>query len=913
MKTTNLGILLLVSALTMLNSATNNSLSAAPRNWTGFSNDSWSNTLNWDPVGFIQTNDNLFIGNLQPNATVGLNLTQTVASLDLSNQATLSQLYHTRPLNVTGAMTLEDSSSAILRNINAGDLFVLDQSSVSLESILGSYKADNTIEIAPGATLRLGTGTTLEAAATSGKAIKIDGTVEAVAADTTIQAISGGTIDLDGDLGNSHLNLISEFPNSPTLFVDGPLSDAFDGTADLVGNSSDDSTLHMTHPWTAGTGSVINMDRGRIAGAAATFRGLLNAEGPATIESNASFLNNLVQIADGGSLKTEGSAGFSGANVEMRGNLELAGGGSITDTVINHPADSSGGGVIGYRSGLTIGGNSDIDVNVLWNSQTNAPLTITGGDVAAKNWGNTYLDFLGGTAKVVDTGNMTLPGGLSFGSDQLPHLRIEDGSIASIGSTGNGDLTMGFLAGENAQMTVEGIGRVSPGNPNRRSELSAGNARIGNRGQGSMLVRDGGRANFTGNVKIGEFGGALGALSVDGGIDDGAELFRSELNVGDSVSGIVADLEVGNNGDGYLNVMNGARANVNGEAYFGRNAGGAGSLTVANMGLGGESVFSTAGDIHLGGGGAGLISQYEGGVILSDTMRVKQYGEYYHSGGISSFQTLDITDGGTTWVTDGTSYLQNLSRTGTGAFHHVGGEVYVQGGDAQFNTSYSFGGTDPLNQPRLYLESGTDATVTYGFQIGENAGEYGQVRVAGATETRRSQLRGTGGGAGADLHVGRFGSAGLTIEDGGFVKILDDTLVASEAGSFGVLGVLGTTQLPSGTIERAELDVTGRGSQSSLYVGHKGHGILSLGQGGLVRVAGSTNVATHAGSIGEIYVFTEENGYSAELDIAGNLNLGGDGQATMYLSDGGIVRANQLHMGTNSTLNMEGGCSRWKS
>lgn len=905
MKTTNLGILLLVSALTTLSGSL---AFAQSRDWVGGASDAWENIFNWSPNGVPLTNETINIGTTSnPNETSVLDnkTTVTINNLNLSNDS---------EFEIQG-----DLSVSTLADIDAGS--ELRMSGVGF--------------IPEAQFLRL--------RRTSGLSLRNDGTINIDRGPAIIDSGFGAEIDLDGSTGDGRLFLNS----GTTLQIKGPLSDAFNGTLEFGGSSGFSTILDMHDDWNIGNGGQVHFGgaaENRIQGGDLTATGALFDLGTdAFIEAPASISGSTITGETGNKLTFTKSASFTGgttfdaltevqglgeinggnqmtinselhfldsasisnSTIDLDGHLKMQEGGSIQDATITH--SDSNAGLMAYTGPLTIGGSSEVDVNVLWNSQTSAPLTITGGDVAAKNWGNTYLNLHGGTAKVVDTGNITLPGGLSFGSDQFPHLRMEDGSTASIGSTGNGDLTMGFLAGENAQLTVEGIGRVSPGNPNRRSELSAGNARIGNRGQGSMLVREGGRANFTGDVKIGEFGGALGVLSVDGGIDDGAELFRSELNVGDSVNGITADLEVGNNGDGYLNVMNGARANVNGEAYFGRNAGGAGSLTVANMGLGSESVFSTAGDIHLGGGGAGLISQNEGGVILGDTMRVKQYGEYYHSGGISSFQTLDITDGGTTWVTDGTSYLQNLSRTGTGAFHHAGGEVYVQGGDAQFNTSYSFGGTDPLNQPRLYLESGTDATVTYGFRIGENADEYGQVRVAGATETRRSQLRGTGGGAGADLHVGRFGSGGLSIEDGGFVKILDDTLVASEAGSFGVLGVLGTTQLPSGTIERAELDVTGRGSQSSLYIGSKGHGILSLGQGGLVRVAGSTNVATHPGSVGEIYVFTEENGYSAELDITGNLNLGGEGQATLTLYDGGIVRANQLQMGSNSTLNMEGG------
>lgn len=884
-------------------------LQAAPRSWTGFASDAWSNTLNWDPVGIVLASDNIHIGNLQPNADVDLNINQTIASLNLSNEASLDQ-YIGRELTVNGTMTLEDDSVGSFGDFHVEDLQVLDRSMLILESGLGNHKSDNAVVIGPDATLQMNSLSKLEASATSGNAFVIDGTLESVSGTTTIQALSGGLIDLDGSQGNSHLKLISTVPSGPKLVVDGPLADDFDGTIDLLGQPAEvsRSTLEMTQPWTAGIGSIINMEDGVIEGAAMTTRGLVNVARQAMIRSDVTFANNLVQIADLGLLETEDAATFLGTNVVLDGSLFLTGGGSMIDTVINHPTDGNGG-IIGYGSGLTIGPGSDIDVPILWNQNTNAALTITGGDVAVKTWGSTTLNLQGGVARVVDGGSIDLPGGLFFGTSENPQLRMQDGSVGLLGAEGNGILTMGFSAGDSAGTTVVGFGSTSPGAEERQSELSAGNTILGHHGSGTLLIQEGGKANIAGNMQVGNNPGSLGTLVVDGAVAGESQTFRSELRVGVPGEGIMRDLEVGNSGEGYFVVRNGGTALIYGDAHLGRDTNGNGNLIVEASELGHDSEFLVIGDLNLGGNGGASATLFDGGYLhVTDTMRAQAGSAYLQDGGLAEMFNIEITEGGYLSVAGGEVRTSSLTRTGSGIFNHTGGTVRVDNnGSADFNTSYAFGGPAQSTQPRLVIEGGSAATVTTGFSVGDAAGTHGQAAVQGVGTSGRSTLLGTEGGAGADLHVGRFGSGGLSIEDGGYVKILDDTQIGTEAGSYGVLSVLGTTEVSPGQFERAELDVTGRGAQSSLDVGRGGHGILTVGQGGLVRVGGNVNAGTLAGSLGEIYVYTAENGLPAELEIAGNLNLGGAGEAVMYLYDNGSVTANQLNLGANSTLHMSGG------
>lgn len=950
MKTLKLRVALILIALS---AQLANHAIAQTRTWTGSPVAAWEVPINWSPLGVPLIDDSVIIGtSAVPDPTVFIDEDNdpSIANLTLNRGATLRAStggqsgFFNSVLDVSGTTTLNDQSTLIMA-VDTNRLVLNDQSRFELKK---QATVRDLFTVGSSAEVLLGSGSispTLWLTDTAGTVLRNNGLIRIDGGPAYIEATNGGLLDLDGSTGNGRLLL----EPGANLQVKGALADPFSGTITFEFSSNPLNTpiLNIDSDWALDSGGKIEFfDDGEIRGGQLTANGAtldvqanptINApvvlentvvDGPTTLTLKLSdtaslrgstTLDTIVEVHGAGDI-TDGdqfainsnldfhnTASISNSKIDMRGNLITRSAANIIDSTIAVTDDANATGVIAYQGPLSIGGDSDISVKRISDLETHSQLTLAGGNVAARTWETPNLNLVGGTARVVDAGEISLTGGLSFGSEDSPVLKIEAGSVATLGQTGNGDLTLGFLNGDVAKINVEGTGRVSPESPIRQSELYAGNARIGNRGQGTFLVRDGGRAEFTGDVKVGEFAGAFGIFSVDGVVEAGDELFKSEIYVGNRDDGITADLELGNSGEAYMNVMNGGLARINGDTYLGQNAGGSANLTVANANLGHESFFDADGDIHIGGGGSGNVSLFDGGVITANTIHVESGGSYYQDGGIMAAQTLEIADGDSAWINDGQAYLQNFARTGSGSFYHTGGNLNIQGGTAAFNQTYAFSGPNQISQPWLYIESGADATVGAGFRVGEQSGEFGQATVRGATTAGRSTLRSTIGGAGADLHVGRYGSGGLSIEDGGFVRIFDDTQVASEPGSFGVLSVLGTTQLSNGVIERAELDVTARGSQSSLYIGQKGHGILSLGQGGLVRVAGNTNVGSAAGSRGEIYVFTDENGLPAELDIAGNLNLGGAGEALMYLYDGGVVKADRLNMGTNSLLEMSGG------
>ena len=173
---------------------------AQVRSWTGSILDGVENPLNWTPYGVPLTNDNIFIGNIVPDAEASIDSVLTFASLTMSNAANLQDYrggYYVDPfsfdgsqLTVTGATILSNTSALGVR-LTTGSL-TLNNSSFYDSDFL---EVGTTTAIGPAAELGIYGDAMFRGVA--GNALNNNGVITAGGM-TLIEATNGGMLDLDG-------------------------------------------------------------------------------------------------------------------------------------------------------------------------------------------------------------------------------------------------------------------------------------------------------------------------------------------------------------------------------------------------------------------------------------------------------------------------------------------------------------------------------------------------------------------------------------------------------------------------------------------------------------------------------------------------------------------------------------------
>ena len=160
------------------------------------------------------------------------------------------------------------------------------------------------------------------------------------------------------------------------------------------------------------------------------------------------------------------------------------------------------------------------------------------------------------------------------------------------------------------------------------------------------------------------------------------------------------------------------------------------------------------------------------------------------------------------------------------------------------------------------LASGGDSTQarTTGF-IGVSAGSTGTVTVTGENSMWQSY---------SFLAVGEDGNGILSITNGALVDS-GTAFIASNAGSTGTVTVTG---------ENSTWENSGQ-----LQVGNDGTGMLAITNGGQISTGGSGFVGTFSEGTGTV----EVTGPSALWTISYNLNIGFEGDGTLFVSNGGQV------------------------
>ena len=450
---------------------------------------------------------------------------------------------------------------------------------------------------------------------------------------------------------------------------------------------------------------------------------------------------------------------------------------------------------------------------------------------------------------------------------------------------------------------------------NKTTNGTAGAQRlhVGERGEGTLTVSDGGAVSST-HGYIGHFSGSTGTVEVTGtgaAWDNSVDLFIGDygdgtLTVSDGgavssewgyvgynsgstgtveVTGIGSTLEIletlyiGEGGEGTLTISEGGSV-IGTNGYIGGNNGSTGSVEVTGTG----ATWNNSNILLVGEHGDSTLTVSDGGVVSS------AYGII--GGGSDSTGTVEVTGTGTTW--NNSSSLQvGLGGDGTltifeGATVSVSGATELGAGSTSSGVLNIGAGSGETATGAGMLDASTvefgDGTATLVFN---HTGETGAYQFD-------SELSSTGSGTHSIVH-----ESGWTDLSGNNANFTGTTVVnggtLSVSGSLGSSsGIIGSQSGSTGIVEISGIDSIWENSED-LYIGEHGEGTLTISNGGAV-----SNKEGHIGynpsSTGSVEVI----GAGSTWNNSSRLYVGRGGEGILTVSDGGAVSSTHGTIGYNS-------------
>ena len=522
------------------------------------------------------------------------------------------------------------------------------------------------------------------------------------------------------------------------------------------------------------------------------------------------FTNSATLLVENGATLIDQRSAQIGASVDSAGAATIASGGIW----------NVGTGGIGFAvAGSSAGTLTVTDANSLVSDAGGMNVGLAGG-------GQGVLQILnGGTIRMTGTGGITVANsagstgtlvvtgtlsqldfnatakGITVGNSGQGTLAVSNGGTIAL--TGTGGLLLGSLAGASGTVDVSGPGALIA------YGTTAGGLTVGGAGTGLLDIENGGTVlmDSTSGVPIGQSAGGSGLIVVNG--------TNSLLNVGTNSTGI----GVGLIGTGSLQVTGGGTVTIgptsagHGALNIGDNATAVGTVTVSGTGSSITTV-GTNGFVNVGVPGTGVLNIDAGGLVSSSA------GVFIGTGGTSVSKGTVTVDNGKLTTTAGMS----VGRDGTGA---------------------------------LTVQNGGTASSS-GLNVGFNAGSQGTLVVnAGGT------LNTGAGGALSDINATGTGHAGAAV--GGGIWNVGGQLIVGDTGN-------GSLDINSNGIVNAGSNSIDIGNQSG------GSGTFAVNSGQLLDSTGQIFIASPAGSNG-----------------------------TLAVSTGGFVSTNALIVGTGGFVEMNGG------
>ena len=522
--------------------------------------------------------------------------------------------------------------------------------------------------------------------------------------------------------------------------------------------------------------------------------------------------------------------------------------------------------------GNTAAGTLDIGGGVTPTGDTFIPsgaisgdtLTATSG-IIGNQAGSSGVATVSGAGSELNIGS----GGLTVGNAGTGALSVSAGGGVTIASDGFNNLSVGGEAGGDGSVTVSGAGSrlVTTGLDNTVQIGRASGA------AGTLLVEAGGQLE-TLHFEVGREGEGTATVTGSGSTiivsnDDGRFSAPYDYEAG--------FLRVGRDGDGALNILDGAHVEVrSGDVasgnddttvqfmQIGRNAGSMGTVVVDGAGSildifslnppGGPFVEGPG--LQVGRGGTGTLTVSNGGDARID--------------GQGATLGVGARAGGDGSVTvSGIGSTLNVDALGVQGFVAVGGA-----------------GTGSLD-----VTGGASADfVNSSLNVGLRASADGSVAVSGAGSTLA---------VGRTLHVGFEGTGALTVAAGAAVTVGDGLQFGSTAGASGV----GTVTGVGSTLDVIGFFAVGQGDTAGGFgtPGVAADGALDILAGGTVN-GESLQVGEDPDGTGAVTV----SGVGSLLDLSGNVRLGFAGTGSLAVTDGGLVRASSVDLFGGGTLSGNG-------
>ena len=559
--------------------------------------------------------------------------------------------------------------------------------------------------------------------------------------------------------------------------------------------------------------------------------------------------------------------------------------------------DVNGGGVVNggktYIADLIGGSTSSVTVNGIAGTASWTPTTGFYDGYVAGGYATVNIEN-GGTVSIATSNLPTYVGYSGYGTVDI----TGGGTLTNTGfqnsipaSARSSTAVLAYNAGSTGSVTVSGAGSTWTSGADGTTCATV----VGNNGNGTLLVNSGGTVNFHTNGTANDGGYiAYGAASTSSVTVDGA---TSTWNVGDAAYG--TNLWVGLNGNGTLNISNGATVNVFGTGTS--EASVTGNVTLAaNAGSTGAINFLNGGTLNCGGTLQASGSQLTGtgavnatGLITDGTILLDGHGTSVPGNPITqSFPLINSTGTVTvklsTFVSDG----NNQNGYGGGA-NEVGVNTF-----AALGAGYTGNGS-------LTIQGGLQVISENGY-LGYQAGSIGTGIVTGAGSTWTPVILYLGYNSGA--------TGKLTVANGGTVNTYNGSVyIGANAGSTGTL-----------IIDGAGSNVTlyplapGNSNIGQFCVGQSGTGTLNVTNGGTVSL---TNQGASAGIL--VGQMTGSTG-TINVDGAGSTItgattwVGSNGTGTVNITHGGVVNDNAGYLcdsvsSNNNVVAVDGVGSQWNN
>ncbi len=546
----------------------------------------------------------------------------------------------------------------------------------------------------------------------------------------------------------------------------------------------------------------------------------------------------------------------------------------------------------GAGSSWTVSGNADFGVSgvatvtVQNHGDLNIGGTLTLGDQFAGN--GTLAVQADGT---VESGDATLgnqAGAKGFANvSNINTLWTVDGDL-TVGNAGQGTLTLS----NNGEVitTGDGILGSQAGSTGSATVTDAGTEwqingelKVGDNGNGTMQVENGGFVSLAGNLAIADSGGTS-SLTLDG---NGSRIIAGGTSV-----------TVGGKGDGTLTVQNAADAIFSGASVsLGENSTGTGTLTVQ-----GSNTMMSAGSLTVGSQGTGTVNVQDSATLSTGTNI--SLGDQSTGSGTLTIDGASVTDAGTLSVGGygtGTLTIQNSGsltvqgnditlgeqNTGSGTLNLVGsGSTLTFNGDMTIGKSGS--GTLSLSSNASF--SGTSMTLASGTGFGgASTGGTGELDISGASSVLLSQ----------DLTIGKYGVGTLAMGGSSVLANKGDATLGSQPGTEG-----------SATLNFGSSWTVG----GSLTIGSQGTGTVTVQSASSLIANGDSLTIGKGGGVGTLTATDQKT----QVQYAGDLIIGKASDGTFNIQNGAVAQATangtgDVYLaetsGINGNLNIDGSAS----